>query len=96
MRYDPSFQPLCLRASGCAWREGQLAVELPRRGLSGGGQWTGQDSLAQDDPEMWNLLTQEKDRQCRGLELIASEVGGGGWGGERERERELFVFQGEN
>uniref|UniRef100_A0A8C5FL14 glycine hydroxymethyltransferase n=1 Tax=Gadus morhua TaxID=8049 RepID=A0A8C5FL14_GADMO len=43
------------------------------RGLSSGGQWTGQDSLAQDDPEMWSLLTQEKDRQCRGLELIASE-----------------------
>lgn len=36
--------------------------------------WTGQDSLAQDDPEMWNLLQKEKDRQCRGLELIASEV----------------------
>uniref|UniRef100_A0A671XVC2 Serine hydroxymethyltransferase n=1 Tax=Sparus aurata TaxID=8175 RepID=A0A671XVC2_SPAAU len=35
--------------------------------------WTGQESLAQDDPEMWDLLTKEKDRQCRGLELIASE-----------------------
>ncbi|AWP02547.1 Serine hydroxymethyltransferase [Scophthalmus maximus] len=35
--------------------------------------WTGQDSLAQDDPEMWDLLLKEKDRQCRGLELIASE-----------------------
>uniref|UniRef100_A0A3Q2VWR4 Serine hydroxymethyltransferase n=1 Tax=Haplochromis burtoni TaxID=8153 RepID=A0A3Q2VWR4_HAPBU len=35
--------------------------------------WTGQESLAQDDPEMWNLLQKEKDRQCRGLELIASE-----------------------
>ncbi|XP_067093113.1 serine hydroxymethyltransferase, mitochondrial [Osmerus mordax] len=35
--------------------------------------WSGQDSLAADDPEMWSLLTQEKDRQCRGLELIASE-----------------------
>ncbi|KAI4902099.1 hypothetical protein NFI96_013172, partial [Prochilodus magdalenae] len=35
--------------------------------------WTGQDSLAQDDPEMWDLLQKEKDRQCRGLELIASE-----------------------
>ncbi|XP_056454206.1 serine hydroxymethyltransferase, mitochondrial-like [Gadus chalcogrammus] len=66
-------RPLCLRASGCAWIEGKLSVELPRRGLSSGGQWTGQDSLAQDDPEMWSLLTQEKDRQCRGLELIASE-----------------------
>lgn len=36
--------------------------------------WTGQESLAQDDPEMWGLLQKEKDRQCRGLELIASEV----------------------
>lgn len=36
--------------------------------------WSGQDSLAQDDPEMWDLLQKEKDRQCRGLELIASEV----------------------
>uniref|UniRef100_A0A7N9B1G8 glycine hydroxymethyltransferase n=1 Tax=Mastacembelus armatus TaxID=205130 RepID=A0A7N9B1G8_9TELE len=35
--------------------------------------WTGQESLAQDDPEMWELLQKEKDRQCRGLELIASE-----------------------
>uniref|UniRef100_A0A8C3JJM2 Serine hydroxymethyltransferase n=1 Tax=Calidris pygmaea TaxID=425635 RepID=A0A8C3JJM2_9CHAR len=35
--------------------------------------WTGQESLAESDPEMWNLLQKEKDRQCRGLELIASE-----------------------
>ncbi|XP_056316661.1 serine hydroxymethyltransferase, mitochondrial [Danio aesculapii] len=37
------------------------------------GSWTGQESLSQDDPEMWDLLLKEKDRQCRGLELIASE-----------------------
>ena len=36
--------------------------------------WTGQESLSEDDPEMWALLQKEKDRQCRGLELIASEV----------------------
>ncbi|XP_015265959.1 PREDICTED: serine hydroxymethyltransferase, mitochondrial [Gekko japonicus] len=35
--------------------------------------WTGQESLAESDPEMWELVQQEKDRQCRGLELIASE-----------------------
>ncbi|XP_071312184.1 serine hydroxymethyltransferase, mitochondrial isoform X1 [Agelaius tricolor] len=35
--------------------------------------WTGQESLAQSDPELWSLLQKEKDRQCRGLELIASE-----------------------
>lgn len=39
--------------------------------------WTGQDSLSDSDPEMWELLQREKDRQCRGLELIASEVGSG-------------------
>lgn len=37
--------------------------------------WTGQESLSDSDPEMWELLQKEKDRQCRGLELIASEVG---------------------
>uniref|UniRef100_A0A5F9DNV4 Serine hydroxymethyltransferase n=1 Tax=Oryctolagus cuniculus TaxID=9986 RepID=A0A5F9DNV4_RABIT len=35
--------------------------------------WTGQESLSDTDPEMWELLQREKDRQCRGLELIASE-----------------------
>ncbi|XP_004582986.1 serine hydroxymethyltransferase, mitochondrial [Ochotona princeps] len=35
--------------------------------------WSGQESLAASDPEMWELLQREKDRQCRGLELIASE-----------------------
>ncbi|XP_025903056.1 serine hydroxymethyltransferase, mitochondrial [Nothoprocta perdicaria] len=35
--------------------------------------WTGQESLAESDPELWALLRQEKQRQCRGLELIASE-----------------------
>jgi len=35
--------------------------------------WTGQDSVEQDDPEMWNLLKTEKLRQKTGLELIASE-----------------------
>lgn len=39
--------------------------------------WTGQESLSDSDPEMWELLQREKDRQCRGLELIASEVGSG-------------------
>ncbi|XP_056370941.1 serine hydroxymethyltransferase, mitochondrial [Oenanthe melanoleuca] len=35
--------------------------------------WTGQESLADSDPEVWSLVQKEKDRQCRGLELIASE-----------------------
>ncbi|XP_075447616.1 serine hydroxymethyltransferase, mitochondrial [Ascaphus truei] len=35
--------------------------------------WTGQERMAESDPEMWDLVQKEKDRQCRGLELIASE-----------------------
>ena len=26
-------------------------------------KWTGQETLAQDDPEMWSLVQQEKQRQ---------------------------------
>ena len=36
--------------------------------------WTGQESLQEDDPEMWGLIQDEKNRQRNGLELIASEV----------------------
>lgn len=36
-------------------------------------KWTGNEPLAQEDPEMLDLIMQEKDRQRRGLELIASE-----------------------
>lgn len=32
-----------------------------------------QAEIAIDDPEMFDLIKQEKDRQMRGLELIASE-----------------------
>ena len=35
--------------------------------------WTGQEPLAQDDPEIDQLIKDEKIRQCSGLELIASE-----------------------
>uniref|UniRef100_H3CNM2 Serine hydroxymethyltransferase n=1 Tax=Tetraodon nigroviridis TaxID=99883 RepID=H3CNM2_TETNG len=65
-------RPLCQRVPACLSVRGQQsnaathAVEEDR-------PWTGQESLAQDDPEMWGLLQKEKDRQCRGLELIASE-----------------------
>jgi glycine hydroxymethyltransferase len=37
-------------------------------------QWTGQEPLAEDDPEMWELVKEEKRRQVNGLELIASEA----------------------
>merc|ERR1739838_1286851 len=35
--------------------------------------WTGQETLAEDDPEMYELVREEKRRQMSGLELIASE-----------------------
>jgi len=35
--------------------------------------WTGNEPLQQDDPEMWDLIQQEKHRQRHGIELIASE-----------------------
>jgi len=37
------------------------------------GAWTGQEPLKDDDPEMWDLIQQERQRQIGGLELIASE-----------------------
>lgn len=42
--------------------------------MNGGGDCTNlQADIAVDDPEMYNLIKKEKDRQMRGLELIASE-----------------------
>lgn len=35
--------------------------------------WTGREPLKDDDPEMYKLIRQEKERQIQGLELIASE-----------------------
>jgi len=40
------------------------------RGLS---KWSLQEPLKEDDPEISDLIAKEKDRQCRGIELIASE-----------------------
>ena len=36
--------------------------------------WTGMESLQQDDPDVLGIIKKEKDRQKRSLELIASEV----------------------
>lgn len=36
-------------------------------------RWTGQEPLKRDDPEVWDLICEEKTRQKSGLELIASE-----------------------
>ena len=37
-------------------------------------QWSGQDPLREEDPEIMDLIGREKERQRLGLELIASEV----------------------
>ena len=39
----------------------------------GDARYTLQDDISIDDPEMWQIIQKEKDRQKRGLELIASE-----------------------
>lgn len=36
--------------------------------------WNGNALLENDDPEIYALIRQEKERQRNGLELIASEV----------------------
>lgn len=37
------------------------------------GAWFGNEPLEQNDPEIYNLIRKEKERQFNGLELIASE-----------------------
>lgn len=66
-------QPLCQRVPLRLSLRGQQS-HAATHSTNEDRPWTGQESLAQDDPEMWTLLQKEKDRQCRGLELIASEV----------------------
>lgn len=66
-------QPLCQRIPIRLSVRGQQS-QASTHAVDEDCSWTGQESLAQDDPEMWDLLQKEKDRQCRGLELIASEV----------------------
>lgn len=66
-------QPLCQRTPLRLSVRGQQSHAATRT-VDEDRAWTGQESLAHDDPEMWDLLQKEKDRQCRGLELIASEV----------------------
>uniref|UniRef100_A0A8C6PSY6 Serine hydroxymethyltransferase n=1 Tax=Nothobranchius furzeri TaxID=105023 RepID=A0A8C6PSY6_NOTFU len=69
LRCEP---PLCQRAPvGLSVRLQQSHAAT--RAADEDRRWTGQESLAEDDPEMWSLLQKEKDRQSRGLELIASE-----------------------
>ena len=44
-----------------------------RLGAGSRSLWTGRESIEQDDPQMWELVRAEKQRQRTGLELIASE-----------------------
>ncbi|XP_026116273.1 serine hydroxymethyltransferase, mitochondrial-like [Carassius auratus] len=60
-------RPVCRVSAAVRSQHSAAAVSDDER------SWTGQESLSQDDPEMWDLLQKEKDRQSRGLELIASE-----------------------
>ncbi|XP_040059896.1 serine hydroxymethyltransferase, mitochondrial [Gasterosteus aculeatus] len=66
-------RPLCQRAPVRLAVRGQQSQAASPRMVDEDRPWTGHESLAEDDPEMWDLLLKEKDRQCRGLELIASE-----------------------
>ncbi|KAK0148117.1 Serine hydroxymethyltransferase, mitochondrial [Merluccius polli] len=65
--------PLCQRPLVAALGVRSQQSHAASRPVEEERPWTGQENLAQDDPEMWDLLKNEKDRQCRGLELIASE-----------------------
>ncbi|XP_065128574.1 serine hydroxymethyltransferase, mitochondrial [Paramisgurnus dabryanus] len=65
--------PLCQRSPAAICAAVRFQHSATAQSTDVDRPWTGQDSLAQDDPEMWDLLQKEKDRQCRGLELIASE-----------------------
>ena len=57
---------LVLQVASCVRR---MSISCNRLGA-----WTGQEPLKDDDPEMWDLIQQERQRQIGGLELIASEV----------------------
>ncbi|KAK4296748.1 hypothetical protein Pmani_017097 [Petrolisthes manimaculis] len=56
--------------NGCRGGRSAPSVVWARWSSSG---LTGVEVMAEDDPEMWKLLQEEKYRQKRGLELIASE-----------------------
>jgi len=49
------------------------ASKLIKKNVQYRNVWTGQEPLAQDDPEIDQIIKDEKMRQCSGLELIASE-----------------------
>lgn len=46
---------------------------MAANGSGDGASWKLQDDIQVDDPEMYSIIVKEKDRQRRGLEMIASE-----------------------
>ena len=52
----------------------QRVVAMAAGGQRQSSVWTGQEFLKDMDPEIKALIIKEKERQKRGLELIASEV----------------------
>lgn len=50
----------------------KVILVLQISAMSGDG-WKLQDDISVDDPEMNQLIMEEKDRQRKGLEMIASE-----------------------
>lgn len=56
-----------------AWQLTSRSLTRTARSVTARSKWTGQELLADDDPEVWDLIKQEKKRQSSGLELIASE-----------------------
>ena len=50
-----------------------LIADVEFQKMAGDGKWNLQDDISKDDPEMEELIHAEKDRQRKGLELIASE-----------------------
>jgi len=50
-----------------------VETEVKMNGTMNGNSWSLQDDMEVNDPEMYAIICQEKERQKRGLELIASE-----------------------
>ena len=55
------------------YNQANYSSNLLRKKMQKRTLWTGTESLSQDDPEIDELIKDEKKRQCSGLELIASE-----------------------
>ena len=50
-----------------------MSTTIQVNGGADGSKWTLNDPLSEADPEVYGIIQAEKDRQRRGLEMIASE-----------------------